>query len=46
MLAKELRFKTEQLNVIAKTSDNERAQTLQQNLLLQEQNRLLQEQLD
>uniref|UniRef100_A0A673XVJ1 Uncharacterized protein n=1 Tax=Salmo trutta TaxID=8032 RepID=A0A673XVJ1_SALTR len=46
LLAMELRSKTEQLNVIAKTYDDEQAQALQQNRFLQEQNHRLQEQLD
>ena len=37
LLAEELRLKSEQLKVIANTYDDERAQTLQQNCLLQEQ---------
>jgi hypothetical protein len=42
----ELRLKPEQLNVIAKMYDDEQAQALQQNCLLQEQHQMLQEQLD
>jgi hypothetical protein len=46
LLAMELRLKTEQLSVIAKTYDDEQAQALQQNRLLQEQNHMLQEQIN